>query len=98
MALLTRPAVLVRRERGGRKAAGLTVCLAVLAVVCVLSIALGTRTIGLATVWSAFWHYADTDDQSIVRDLRVPRTVLGLLAGVAFGLSGAVLQAVTRNP
>jgi iron complex transport system permease protein len=77
---------------------GLLVCLGVLAAVCVLSIALGTRTVSAQTVWDAFFHYTDTDDQSIVRDLRVPRTVLGLLAGVAFGLSGAVIQAVTRNP
>jgi iron complex transport system permease protein len=74
------------------------ISLVVLAVVCLLSIALGTRTIALGTVWDSFRHYTDTDDQSIVRDLRVPRTVLGLLAGVAFGLSGAVIQAVTRNP
>ncbi|AGZ39860.1 ABC transporter permease [Actinoplanes friuliensis DSM 7358] len=67
-------------------------------MVCVLSIALGTRNVALSTVWDAFVNYADTDDQSIVRDLRVPRTILGLLAGVAFGLSGAVIQAVTRNP
>jgi iron complex transport system permease protein len=77
---------------------GLVLCLVVLAGVCLLSVALGTRNIALGTVWEAFHHYTDTDDQSIVRDLRVPRTVLGLLAGVAFGLSGAVIQAVTRNP
>jgi iron complex transport system permease protein len=82
----------------GRPGVGLVGCLGLLAVVCLLSIALGTRNISPATVWDAFWHYTDTDDQSIVRDLRVPRTVLGLLAGVAFGLSGAVIQAVTRNP
>ncbi|MEV4642541.1 iron chelate uptake ABC transporter family permease subunit [Actinoplanes sp. NPDC049548] len=81
-----------------RRGWGLLACLGLLAVVCLLSIALGTRTVSLPAVWDAFFHYADTDDQSVVRDLRVPRTVLGLLAGVAFGLSGAVIQAVTRNP
>ena len=81
-----------------RRGAGLLACVAVLAVICLLSIALGTRTIPPGTVWDAFVHFTDTDDQSIVRDLRVPRTVLGLIAGVAFGLSGAVIQAVTRNP
>ncbi|UQU63546.1 iron chelate uptake ABC transporter family permease subunit [Couchioplanes caeruleus] len=92
-----RPAGGLARTRA-RRGAGLLVCLGVLAVVCVLSIALGTRNVSPQTVWDALFHYADTDDQSIVRDLRVPRTVLGLLAGVAFGLSGAVIQAVTRNP
>ncbi|MFG1927177.1 FecCD family ABC transporter permease [Cryptosporangium sp. NPDC048952] len=69
-----------------------------LLVVCVLSLLLGTRTVGPVTVWDALFHYSGTDDQSVVRELRVPRTVLGLLAGVAFGVCGAVIQAVTRNP
>jgi iron complex transport system permease protein len=30
--------------------------------------------------------------------LRVPRTVLGLLVGAALGISGALIQALTRNP
>jgi iron complex transport system permease protein len=80
-----------------RRGIGLLACLGVLALVCLLSVALGARNLSPATVWDAFWRYTDTDDQAIVRDLRVPRTVLGLLAGVAFGLSGAVIQAVTRN-
>ena len=81
-----------------RRGAGLLVCLGVLALVCLLSIAVGTKNISPATVWDSFVHYTDTDNESIVRDLRVPRTVLGLLAGVGFGLSGAVIQAVSRNP
>ena len=81
-----------------RRGGGLVLAVVVLALVCLLSVAVGTRTIAPGTVWDAFVHHTGTDDQSIVRDLRVPRTVLGLLAGVAFGLSGAVIQAVTRNP
>jgi len=34
----------------------------------------------------------------VVRDLRVPRTVVGLLAGLALGLAGSIMQGVTRNP
>ncbi|MFI5932982.1 iron chelate uptake ABC transporter family permease subunit [Actinoplanes sp. NPDC051494] len=103
--VLTRTPAPARPEPSGglagtqaRRGIGLVVAVTVLALVCLLSIALGTRNISPHTVWDAFVHYADTDDQSIVRDLRVPRTILGLLAGVAFGLSGAVIQAVTRNP
>jgi len=89
-----RPAPAVSPRRVG----GLLAAVAVLAGVCLLSVAIGTRTLSPATVWDAFAHYTGTDDQALVRDLRVPRTVLGLLAGVGFGLSGAVIQAVTRNP
>jgi iron complex transport system permease protein len=81
-----------------RRVRGLLVAVGVLAVVCLLSVSLGTKTIAPGPLWDAFVHFTDTDDQAIVRDLRVPRTVLGLLAGVSFGLSGAVIQAVTRNP
>ncbi|MEU4244588.1 iron chelate uptake ABC transporter family permease subunit [Actinoplanes sp. NPDC026619] len=81
-----------------RRGAILLLWLVVLAAVCVLSVAVGARSIGPATVWDALMHHGAGDDQTVVRDLRVPRTVLGILAGVAFGLSGAIIQAVTRNP
>ncbi|KOG85618.1 iron ABC transporter permease, partial [Streptomyces varsoviensis] len=32
------------------------------------------------------------------QDVRLPRTLLGVLAGAALGLGGAVMQALTRNP
>jgi iron complex transport system permease protein len=76
----------------------LLVCLGLLVLVCLLSLAAGTRTIGLGTTWDAFAHFTGTDEQVIVRDLRVPRTVLGLLTGVSLGVCGALIQAVTRNP
>jgi len=81
-----------------RRAVGLVTGAGVLAVVCVLSFALGTKHIALGTVWDAFVHFTGSEDHVIVRDLRVPRTVLGLLTGVALGVSGALIQAVTRNP
>ena len=50
-------------------------------------------------MWDALWHYdATLNDHLIVRSLRVPRTVVGLLVGAALGLAGAVMQGVTRNP
>ncbi|GAA3015622.1 FecCD family ABC transporter permease [Streptosporangium longisporum] len=81
-----------------RRVARLWACVVLLLVACVLSLALGTRTIGPGVVWDALFHFADTDEQAIVRNLRVPRTVLGLLVGVALAVCGALIQAVTRNP
>lgn len=78
--------------------AGLLVLLAVLAVVAFVSVVLGSRGVGLSTVWDAIAHHDPTDtDQTVIRELRLPRTVLGLLAGAALGLAGAILQGVTRN-
>ncbi|MFP3712739.1 FecCD family ABC transporter permease [Puerhibacterium sp. TATVAM-FAB25] len=71
----------------------------VLALVVVASLLLGVRTIAPANVWAAFTAPDPDDvDQAVVLGQRVPRTVLGLLAGVALGCVGTVIQGVTRNP
>lgn len=83
----------------GSRLLGLWVLLLLAVAVCVLSIAVGTRPIGLGTVWQALTDPAlPGDDAVIVRQLRVPRTLVGLLAGLALGVSGALMQGHTRNP
>ncbi|MGY4981578.1 FecCD family ABC transporter permease [Streptomyces sp. 900105755] len=74
-----------------------TAALAV-AVVAVLSLAVGTRAVPPATVLDALLHGGSSPDALVVRSLRLPRTEVGLTAGAALGLAGAALQAVTRNP
>jgi iron complex transport system permease protein len=92
------------RARGGLTACGLGLLLglAVLIVAAALSIAVGTKSIPLATMWDALdGHIADpsrAEDLQIIQDLRVPRTLIGLAAGIALGLAGALMQALTRNP
>ena len=39
-----------------------------------------------------------SDESIIVHDLRIPRTVLGLIVGMALGVAGALMQGHTRNP
>ncbi len=79
--------------------AGLVVALACLAVVSFLSITLGARGVGLDTIWTAFTNYdPESAAQTVIREMRVPRTLLGLAVGVALGLGGAILQGATRNP
>jgi ABC-type Fe3+-siderophore transport system permease subunit len=79
---------------------GTLVLLLVLVVAAALaSIAVGTRSIGLGEVWRALLDSSlGTEEAVIVRELRVPRTVLGLMVGAALGLSGALMQGHTRNP
>ena len=86
--------------RGGvSRSLGLWLLLLVVLGVCVLSITVGTRPIGLGTVWQALTDASTPGDETvIVRELRVPRTLLGVLAGLALGVSGALMQGHTRNP
>lgn len=84
--------------RRALRAAGLLLALCVLLLVCVASIAVGAKSISPADVWHGLFHASGTDNDVIVTDVRLPRTVLGLLVGAALGLAGAVMQALTRNP
>nr|WP_134006352.1 iron ABC transporter permease [Streptomyces sp. 846.5] len=63
-----------------------------------LSLCVGTRPVSPDAVVDALVHGGSSPDALVVRSLRVPRTVVGLLAGAALGIAGAGLQAVTRNP
>ena len=70
-----------------------------LVVVLVLSITVGARPIALGDIWNALTAFDPTQtNHKIILDLRLPRTLVGLLVGAALGLSGAILQGATRNP
>jgi len=72
---------------------------AALCLVLVLSITVGARPIALADIWNALTAFDPTQtNHKIILDLRLPRTLVGLLVGAALGLSGAILQGSTRNP
>ncbi|KUJ67312.1 iron ABC transporter permease [Streptomyces albus subsp. albus] len=94
----TAPAVPPPPPRGGRRAAGLLLSVAALALIVAASLAVGAKPIPLDQVWHGLFHYSGSKTDVVIRDVRLPRTVLGLLAGVGLGLGGAVMQALTRNP
>jgi iron complex transport system permease protein len=76
----------------------LLVAVGVLIAVLVASIAIGSKDIAVRTVFDALFAYDDSDDHAIIQALRVPRTIMGLVVGMSLGMSGALIQALTRNP
>ncbi len=81
------------------RAGGFVLLALALCLVLVLSITVGARPIALADIWNALTAFDATQtNHKIILDLRLPRTLVGLLVGAALGLSGAILQGATRNP
>ncbi|WP_237745022.1 FecCD family ABC transporter permease [Kribbella catacumbae] len=85
------------RSWGGR-AAGLLVAGGVLLAVVLLSLVAGNQWFGPHDVYVAAADFTGSDTDRVIRYLRFPRTAVGLLAGAALGLAGAVMQGITRNP
>jgi iron complex transport system permease protein len=79
------------------------VCLALAAATCVafcvtIGFGSGDYQVTPDRVVRALLGSGEFGDVLVVRTLRLPRTMVALLAGAAFGMSGAVFQAITRNP
>lgn len=62
------------------------------------SLAIGARPVPPDVVWAALTGASAHPDAIVVTGLRLPRTVVGILAGAALGIAGAVVQLITRNP
>jgi iron complex transport system permease protein len=75
----------------------LLVGVGVLLVLSILSISFGVRAVTFDDIVAALSGHTDTIEQAAIVK-RIPRTVLALLVGAALALSGATMQAVTRNP
>lgn len=85
------------RSRAWLLAGGLVLALGLLVLACGLSVAVGSKSVPLGEVWSAWLHPDDGYTSAVVQS-RLSRTALGLLAGAALAVSGAVIQGLTRNP
>lgn len=81
------------------RAVGLVAASGLLALVLFASLAFGAKSIPLSTVWASLTSFDPTlTDHLVVRELRLPRTAVGVLVGVGLGLAGALMQGVSRNP
>ncbi|MEU6542143.1 iron chelate uptake ABC transporter family permease subunit [Streptomyces sp. NPDC046859] len=87
----------VAPSRRAARAVGLPVSVLILVAVVLTSIAVGAKQLSPGEVWHGLFASTGTYADVVVDD-RISRTFLGVLAGAALGLAGAVLQALTRNP
>ncbi|MFI0454040.1 FecCD family ABC transporter permease [Actinomadura sp. 6N118] len=86
-----------------RRVMGVGVLVAVLVVAGAVSLAVGARALTPGEVWRGLFVEPGSDQRLteirlIVQTVRVPRTVLAIVAGVALGIGGALIQGCTRNP
>ncbi|MFC9945670.1 FecCD family ABC transporter permease [Streptomyces pratensis] len=98
-----RPAPRGTTEARRRRVVGMGALASILVIGAAVSLAVGARALSPAEVWHGLFAAPDADQRLteirlIVRTVRVPRTVLAVVAGVALGMGGALIQGYTRNP
>ncbi|MGD7786758.1 FecCD family ABC transporter permease [Propionibacteriaceae bacterium Y1700] len=72
---------------------------ALLMLLCaLLSLAVGSKMMPLDTAWHALTSFDGSENQLIITELRVPRTVLAMIVGTGLAVAGCMIQALTRNP
>lgn len=64
----------------------------------VLAVRLGSVPISFSDIFNSIFNYNDTLELMLVRDVRIPRVLAVLLTGGILGVTGAMIQGVTRNP
>lgn len=70
-----------------------------LTALAVVSVAVGGRALSPTEVWQAVTDFDPTNGAHlVVSELRLPRTALAILVGAALGVTGTIMQALTRNP
>ncbi|MFS0727445.1 Fe(3+)-hydroxamate ABC transporter permease FhuB [Paenibacillus sp. 1P07SE] len=69
-----------------------------LLVLSFVSLTQGLADISVSSVLQAIFSPQDISEHHMIRSVRLPRTVIGLLAGAALAVAGVLMQTVTRNP
>lgn len=64
----------------------------------IASLALGSKNIEFSQVINALLNSNDMSFEALVVRERIPRTIFSIIAGASLGISGALMQSITRNP
>src|SRR5256884_3886683 len=91
--------VMVTADIAARRRSGVLAGLVILVVLlAVLALGIGPVRLSPVSVIDALFGGGSDMQQVIVREIRLPRTILGFAIGAILGLSGAALQGLLRNP
>jgi len=91
-------AALGRPGAGVRTGGTLLICLALVGLLGLLSLAIGSRGLTLSEAWTGLISHDQTVNSIVVWRLRMPRTILAIVVGACLSVAGVVMQALTRNP
>ena len=91
-------AALGRPGAGARTGGTLLICLALVGLLGLLSLAIGSRGLTLSEAWTGLISHDQTVNSIVVWRLRMPRTILAIVVGACLSVAGVVMQALTRNP
>ncbi len=86
----------------GRKVAFIISCVVLIFILAGVSATLGSYPITVTEVYSiifrCLFQSPETTKEVIVWDLRLPRILMGILAGTGLAIAGTIMQAILRNP
>lgn len=85
------------KRNAARRLSGGAALLVLLGLAAMLSVAFGAREVGWPEIAAALSGQVATVGDAAIAS-RLPRTLLAMLAGAALGVSGGVMQGLTRNP
>jgi ABC-type Fe3+-siderophore transport system permease subunit len=76
----------------------LMLCILLLALIMVASLCIGAKSLSISDIYHVLFSDQPGLTSTIIFEGRLPRTLNGLFVGMALGTSGALIQAITRNP
>lgn len=86
----------------GRKVLFILGSLILIALVAGISTTLGSYPLRITEVYMIIWrglfHDPEAASEIVIWNLRLPRIILGILAGIGLAISGTVMQGILRNP
>lgn len=81
-----------------RAIAFITGCTFLLILGMLLAVGLGAAHISISGIWRGIFHNSEELEIILIREVRIPRALCALFTGGILGVTGAMIQGVTRNP